>query len=417
MFKKIINLILIFVLLFPNIIIPSFKVKAETLGDVERELEAYKQAYLENQEKRQQTEEEMAATRQKIINANNDIVKVNNDILEANNEIDTLNEEIETLNIEIAEKEKQIKDIMNFFQKSNGESAYLEYMFGAKSFTDFIYRMAISEQLTDYNKTLINEFNKKIDENNKKKKELEDKTKELENKKIELKKLQDSLETLYSSLSGQLSGYVEDQVDIEEEIRMKEDAIQMYKDMGCKSEDDIDVCTREKLPKTTELFRPLVVGRVTQEFGYPDYDTSGFYSFHGAIDVSTYDDNTPVYAAGNGLVVAISRNQRCGSNIVYIQHQLYNGDTYTTAYWHLRRVFVSEGDQVTRDTQIGIMGGAPWDGDICSTGAHVHFIIATGLYLQDYYYISTLNARRINPRTLVNFPAIGVQFTDRYIKY
>ena len=63
------------------------------------------------------------------------------------------------------------------------------------------------------------------------------------------------------------------------------------------------------------------------------------------------------------------------------------------------------------------MGGAWSDGDACATGAHVHFVVATGLYLQDYYYISTLNARRINPRTIVNFPPIGVSFTDRYIKY
>lgn len=403
MLKKVVSLIMLFVLLFPNFILKDFVVKAQTLGDVERELESYKQAYLENQQKQQQTEEEMAATQQKIANANNDIIKANNDII-------ALNEEIEKLNESIAEKEQQIKEIMNFFQKSNGESAYLEYMFGAKSFTDFIYRMAISEQLTNYNKNLIKKFNAQIEENNRK-------TKELENKKAELKKLQSSLENLYRSLSSELSGYVEDQVDIEEEIRMKEDAIQMYKEMGCKPDDDIDVCTREKLPATTQLFRPLIVGRVTQEFGYPDYVTSSFYSFHGAIDVSTYDNNTPVYAAGNGLVVAISRNQRCGSNIVYIQHRLYSGETYTTAYWHLRRVYVNEGDTVTKDTQIGIMGGAPWDGDICSTGAHVHFLIATGLYLQDYYYVSTLNARRINPRTLVNFPAIGVQFTDRYIKY
>ena len=403
MFKKSLIILLIFVLLFPSFIFPDFRVKAETLGDVERELEKYKQDYLENQQKQAQTTEEMEKTKQKIAAANNDIVKANNEIID-------LNKEIEKLNEQIAEKEQQIKDIMNFFQKSNGESAYLEYMFGAKSFTDFIYRMAVSEQLTNYNKELIKEYNAHIEENNRK-------TKELEQKKVELKKLQDSLEVMYQSLRSELTSYMEDQVDIEEEIRMKEDAIQMYKEMGCKSEDDIDVCTRAKLPATTELFRPLVVGRVTQEFGYPDSSTAGFYSFHGAIDVSTYDNNTPVYAAGNGLVIAISRNQRCGSNIVYIQHRLYSGETYTTAYWHLRRVTVSEGDMVTKDTQIGIMGGAARDGDICSTGAHVHFLIATGLYLQDYYYISTLNARRINPRTLVNFPAIGVQFTDRLIKY
>ena len=47
MFKKIVSILLIMVLLMPNFIIPSFKVKGETLGDVERELERYKEEYRE----------------------------------------------------------------------------------------------------------------------------------------------------------------------------------------------------------------------------------------------------------------------------------------------------------------------------------------------------------------------------------
>ncbi len=403
MLKKVFSLISIFILIFPNFVIPSFIIKAKTLGDVEEELAKYKDDYENNRLLQQQTSQQMEATKQKIISANNEIIKANNEIMK-------LNEEIEELNISIANKEEEIKTILNFFQKSNGESAYLEYAFGAKTFTDFIYRMAVSEQLAKYNKTLIKEYQDKISENNKK-------TKELDQKKKDLSSRQAELEKLYSSLSVELSNYENEQVDIEEEIRMKEDAIAMYYEMGCTPSDDLDVCTAKKLPPTTELFRPLKVGYVTQEFGYPDYDTSGFYSFHGAIDVSTYDNNTPVYAAGAGMVVAISRNQSCGSNIVYIQHRLYSGETYTTAYWHLRRVYVSEGDTVTKDTQIGIMGGARSDGDRCSTGAHVHFIVATGLYLKDYYYISTFNARRINPRLVVNFPAKYVTFKDRLIKY
>lgn len=403
MFKKLFSILTVLLLLIPQIIIPDMTVKAETLGDVERELAKYKADYETNKNLQQQTKEEMQETQNKIAKANNDIVV-------ANNEIIALQKEITELNEEIAKKEKEIKEIMNFFQKSTGESAYLEYMFGAKTFTDFIYRMAISEQMTDYNKRLIKEFQEKIEENNKKSQELED-------KKVELQKMQQNLEALYNSLQSDLSSYIEDQVSIEEEIRMKEDAIAMYKEMGCKTDDEIDICTREKLPPTTELFRPLVSGYVTQEFGLPDYSTSYLYSIHGAIDISTYDNNTPVYAAGNGLVVAISRNQYCGNNIVYIQHVLYSGETYTTAYWHLRRVLVEEGDVVTKDTPIGIMGGAYSDHDACAMGAHVHFVVATGLYLQDYYYISTLNSRRINPRIVVNFPDYGVEWEDRLTKY
>lgn len=404
MIKKILNIFCIIVLIIPYVIIPDMKVKAQTLGDVERELEQYKEDYAKQEEGKQQTEEEIEATKQNIYTTTQDITKANEEIVQLNNEISKLNEEIN-------KKEGQIKEIMNFYQKSNGESAYLEYAFGAKSFTDFIYRMAISEQLTKYNKSLIKEYNTQIDENNKK-------TKELNEKKKQLKEKQEELESLLKSLNTELEGYEEEMVSIEEEIRMKEDAIQMYKDMGCTSEDDLDVCTAQKLPETTELFRPLKVGYVTQEFGYPDRDTSSLYSFHGGIDISTVDNNTPVYAAGAGLVVAVSRNQYCGKNIVYIQHKLRNGETYTTSYWHLRYVYVSEGDVVTRDTQIGVMGGAASDHDACAYGAHVHFVVATGLYLKDYYYISTFNARRINPRILVNFPSNKYSsFTDRFVKY
>lgn len=403
MIKKIINILLVFALIIPSIVVPDMKVKAQTLGDIERELDEYKKAYEENKLNQTKTEEEINSTNQQIASYNQEIVNASNEIIQ-------LNKEIDDLTIEINKKNEEIKSIMNFFQKANGESAYLEYAFGAQDFTDFIYRVAISEQLTKYNQRLISEYQDTIKENDKK-------TKELDDKKVELNNKQKELEKLLQSLNIELAGYENERVSIEEEIRMKEDAIAMYKEMGCSSEDDIDVCTRQKLPATTELFRPLKLGYVTQEFGYADDDTSWLYQFHGAIDVSSYGDNVPVYAAGTGLVVAISRNQSCGSNIVYIQHRLNNGETYTTAYWHLRYVYVSEGELVTKDTQIGIMGGARSDHDQCSTGAHVHFIVATGLYLQDYYYLSTFNANRINPRIVVNFPAKYVDFTDRYIRY
>lgn len=404
MFKKIVNICAIIVLLFPSFIMPSrITVKAETLGDVKKELEKYKADYEANKNNQSATEEQITKTQEQIKQANLQIIEANNNIIKLNEEIDKLNEDI-------AKKDKEIKDIMNFFQKSNGESAYLEYAFGAKDFTDFIYRTAVSEQLTNYNKKLIADFKEKIEQNNQK-------TKELDNKKKELNQKQTDLASLLSNLNSKLATYEEEAIDIEEEIRMKEDAIKMYEDMGCEIDDEIDVCTAEKLPTTTKFFRPLKVGYVSQEFGYPDSVTSQFYSFHGGIDITTVDNNTPVYASGEGMVVAVSRNQRCGKNIVYIQHKLYNGETYTTSYWHLRKVFVSEGDTVNKDTQIGIMGGAYSDHDACSLGAHVHFVIATGLYLKDYYYLSTFNARRINPRTLVNFPAKWVDFKDRYIKY
>ena len=52
---------------------------------------------------------------------------------------------------------------MKFVQISNGETNYLEYIFGATDFTDFIYRVSVAEQLGEYNDRLIKEYNADIE--------------------------------------------------------------------------------------------------------------------------------------------------------------------------------------------------------------------------------------------------------------
>ena len=103
-----------------------------------------------------------------------------------------------------------------------------------------------------------------------------------------------------------------------------------------------------------------------------------------------------------------------------------NGNTYTTMYMHLAKALVSKGDTVTKDTVIGIMGGGhnpntpsnytPWD--TCTTGAHNHFTIATGLYGIDYSSWASFMSHTFNPRTIVNFPSGRYNWwTDRLSKY
>ena len=55
--------------------------------------------------------------------------------------------------------------MFRFYQITDGENSYLEYIFGAKTFTDFIYRISIVEQISKYNNELIDEMNQLIEEN------------------------------------------------------------------------------------------------------------------------------------------------------------------------------------------------------------------------------------------------------------
>ena len=158
------------ILLIPLLIIP-INANAKTLKEFKNELQAAQEALDNNQSQIHATQEEIDAARGRIDEIHTEMTSIDNEMIEINRKIAQLNEKI-------LEKDKEIKDIMRYYQFSNGESAYLEYLFEANSITDFIYRMAITEQLSKYNDSLIKEMNSMVEENKKNIKALHDIEKE-----------------------------------------------------------------------------------------------------------------------------------------------------------------------------------------------------------------------------------------------
>ncbi len=401
--KKLINIFIFITILN---FFPTTNVDAKTLGDLKNELSQTEQELKENKEDKQVTEQEMT-------NINSDIKGIQNTITKNYETIDKLNKEIEILNNDIEEKTQEIKEILNFTQISSGDSAYLEYMFGAKDFTDFIYRTAVAEQMSSYNDTLIEQYNNNIKTN-------KQKTEQLKQQKIELDKKQKELESKYDSLGSKLEDIVDIQVDIEESIKVQKEIIEMYQKKGCKDTENIATCGKKTLPPDTKFWRPVEYGFVSSNFGYRTYYLGGkkVSDFHTGLDITGKSIlGKPVYSTANGTVAAITRKYRCGGNMVYIHHNI-NGKYYTSLYMHLLTINVSKGQTVTRNTVIGHVGGAstPWDS--CSTGAHVHFTLLSGLVGTDYYaFSSKFYAKLLNPRSYVNIPSGSKSFSDRITSY
>jgi len=410
MLKKIINVCFIVCLLIANFYIPEFKIEAKTLGDLKKELAKFEEDYKNNQLQQDLTQDEIKDIELKITRMTDNIIKLGEEISDLNDEIEKLNEDIE-------EKKSEIESILSFVQVSSGESAYLEYAFGAKDFTDFIYRVAVSEQLTSYNDDLVEQYKKNIEDN-------EIKKEQLNQKKNDLAKQQSSLKVELDKLRKSLKDLDKFSLSIEEQIEAKKSEIKIYEDKGCKDNEDIKTCGMAMLPPDTSFYRPLINGYLTGWFGKRNCTDPRVSCYHYGLDMSAGYGNIPVYPIANGIVVYIATpsynpstgryNTKCGGRQVYIQHNI-NGVIYTSGYVHLRAINVEKGQVVTKETQIGIMGGDPsieyWDN--CSTGAHLHLELSTGTFNEGNYY-----ANRLAPQSYVNFPkSLYDSWYDKKVKY
>jgi murein DD-endopeptidase MepM/ murein hydrolase activator NlpD len=399
MIKKI-GIALLILCFLISLAMPSSEIEAKTLNDIYNELNQLKAEKADNIAKKNQTQAQISQTRSDIIGTSRRIEQAELDIVNAEKEIDRLNNEI-------AKKDSEIKELMNFLQVSQGESEYLEYAFGAQDLTDFIYRLAITEQLSSYNDKLLKEMNNMIVEN--------------ENKKIRLNQMAIALATQRKNLSQKikslgntLNGLTDASLDIDAEIDAISKLIRSYETMGCKRYDNLSVCAH--IPPDSTLARPISHGYITSSFGYREYYLRGKLQkgFHYGMDMaSSSGDGTPIRATANGRVAAIFPRQSCGGNMLFIHH-IVNGKYYTSAYFHLLSINVNVGDVVSRGSLIGYMGGGKTSSskggyDTCTTGTHLHFEIATGHYLgaPPYGYSGWDNflGRSVNPRNYINFPS------------
>lgn len=401
--KKYIFLTLIPVILMS--IIPSSKAtSSKTLQELIDELNAKELQLKEISDEKNLTQEKLNEITSSIINVGLEINEVENKMIELNNKI-------EDNKIEIKKKEKQIKKLINLMQKNNGENIYLELLFGSNDLKDFIYRKQIIEQITAYNDKLVDYLNKMIEDSKELKIKLDDEKEALNEKNIELKKQQDELGLKVTMLD-------EDSRDVLEDLADAKKTINNYKKMGCLPTDSLESCSQ--IPTDSDFLRPLTQGVITSGYGTRENPVSGGYQFHAAVDIGGNPTGTSVYATASGRVVLTSYvknpdvpNSSCGGNFVVIQHKI--GSTYyASRYMHLSKIYVTENQTVTSNDIIGAVGGGEAY-DRCSTGAHLDFSIAQGIYGKDFYLFRQPST--INPFTLVNLPNEGIYFTSRYLRY
>ena len=375
--KKISSVILL--ILLAVFIIPV-NTNAKTLKQLEDEVNKFT-ADLESKNN------QIAANDAEVAEIKKKIADYENQISSIKSETEVLEQEIEESNNEIAEKSEQSKSLFQYLQVSEGENAYVEYIFGATDVTDMVYRMAIVEQLTEYNEQVMDDLTKLIEDNKQRKEELAVKNQELE-------KLTDELEAEQSKINAETAAIKDAMPSVEKQKEEAEKQLAYYKKLGCGENEDINSCEMRvngnSVPSASGFYRPMMSGYVTQNW---------MNAGHLGIDLSNTNKTIEIYPVASGVVFA-KYYDSAGALVLKIRHNV-NGKYIYSTYAHLSARYVNVGDVVTPDTLIGRMGNT---GN--STGAHLHLELTTcDWHAGGGCTWSTYQKSTINPRQYIGFPS------------
>lgn len=394
--------ILLIILTLSLIIIPTTNTYAVTLKEYQDKLKKY-------QDEQEKNNSDLQQTTGAITSSNKEIENIKLELKKMTEEIEQMRlDSIEYKN-QISDKEIETKEILEYYQLSQGTNLYLEYAFNAETITDLVYRLSIVEQLIEHNETTVNNLNDMIEANNKREVELKEKEEEMNKRQQELTDKISRLNTVKASLN-------ENSVSVAQQIKIYKELVESYVKLGCQPHHVIGVdCAREN--NAGEWKRPIVSGYVTSEFGYR------WGSLHRAIDVSNKNPySTKIYPVANGRIVA-KYSDYYGALTVVIEHKTASGKYYSSLYTHMSKynpnIYV--GMNITTDTYIGYMGATGY-----AYGPHLHLEIAPCRLYNQYdsncsswnkytSYMSRIynNGSFKGPRSLINFPNPYVLFNGR----
>ena len=257
----------------------------------------------------------------------------------------------------------------------NSDMKYLEILFGAKSFSDFLSKLSMVSQLMEYDRSVLNNLNDSKDRIASAKKDLEDILKRQEENLVNLTERKSSLDVALAAkqkLLDEAAADVNKYKLIYESAEAAEQALYNENKAAFQA-------AAYPVTYTGGKFMWPVPGshRVTSQYGnriHPVYKTK---KFHTGIDIGA-GYGLDIVASADGVVTLATTNGGYGKCIV-INH----GSGLTTLYGHCSTLLVSYGDKVKKGQVIGKVGSTG-----VSTGPHLHYEVrVNGSYKNPLSYV------------------------------
>ncbi|ORU00487.1 Membrane protein [Anaerovibrio sp. JC8] len=291
--------------------------------------------------------------------------KVQSDI-EENTEL--LNKTEKELKVKSKMLAKRVRDIY-----INGQISYVDVLFGAKDFSDFLTRMDILKRIIKHDYDLIMKVKADRDV------VMSTKAK-LEKDKAEVEVLVADAEIKQRNMLDKKQAQ---QVLLEKAEYDREVSQQAYEEIMAASQEITRMIQRSQMVGGSyvaggsgAMIWPLD-GPITSEFGWRTHPIFGTQRYHSGLDIGG-DYGLPIVAAASGTVIHAGWISGYGYTVI-IDH----GGGITTLYGHNESLLVGEGESVTQGQTIAMCGST---GN--STGPHCHFEVReNGEPVSPYSYL------------------------------
>ena len=244
------------------------------------------------------------------------------------------------------------------------DPAYITVLTKSKSFSDFLNTYYYLQMIVQDDVSILKQIRKEKEEINKKKVVVESRY----NQVLKLKKQLNDKE-------NKLAGVVADQeyliVLLNDERKQHTNKVSQLEDEAQTMKQEIDAIINKSsysygtIPSykgNGSLSTWPAAGPVTSNFGWRLHPIYGEWRFHAGVDIGA-DYDTPIYAAGDGVIISAEWLGGYG-NAIMIDH----GGGVVTLYGHCAGLAVSYGQHVSKGQLVGYVGST---GN--STGPHLHF--------------------------------------------
>ncbi len=298
---------------------------------------------------------------------------IDKQISDTEDEIGRIETQIEQTKEDITLKQEELKAAEEEFQKyeavfmvraramyENSEIDYLEILFGADDFGDFLSKIEMISQLMDYDNGILEKLNET-------KEKIAAAKEELENILVRQEENAASLEARKGSLNETLAQKqaMLDEVtkDVEKYKALYEEAERAEQELIRQNSAALSYSANPVKYTGGKFMWPVPASsRITSQYGYRIHPVYKTKKFHSGIDIGA-PYGVDILAAADGTVTLATTNGGYGKCII-INH----GSGITTLYGHNSTLLVSVGNKVTKGQVIAKAGSTG-----VSTGPHLHF--------------------------------------------